>query len=89
MALAPQPSAKVDQTIQTAFSVAAMAVMALQMIPGLSPKISGVIATVVQDMQRAYAAYKANPSADLLDDIKLIVDQGFDDVNAVLHPPSP
>jgi hypothetical protein len=87
-ATAPQPSTTVDRTIETVFSVASMAVMALQMIPNMPPQIAGIVTLVVQDMEKAYEAYKANPSADLIANIKLVVDQGFDDVASVLHPPA-
>jgi hypothetical protein len=87
-AVAPQPSSNVDHTIETVFSVMGMASMALQMIPNMPPQISGIVRLVLQDMQAAYEAYKANPSADLIANIKLVVDQGFDDVASVLHPPA-
>jgi len=80
------PSASVDSTIQTIFHVGSMAAVALQMIPGLPPGVQPIITTVIADMEKAYQAYKSNPTADLLEKIKDVMDQAFDDIAVAIHP---
>lgn len=83
---APQPSAQVDQTVTVALQVLGMAVMSLELIPGVPPQIKLIVAEVSRALQQAYMTYKANPSADVIAQVKVALDQALDEASAVLHP---
>jgi hypothetical protein len=77
------------QIVDAVFSIANIAVMALQMIPGVPPLIVAAVKTGLTDAEALYTQYQANPSADLIDQIQTVVTDVLEDVKNALHPPTP
>ena len=61
---APQPSTSaLDQVIATILSTVSMAVSALHLVPGMPVQVLAIVQTAIGDLQAAYTAYRANPTA--------------------------
>ena len=83
---APQPTPNQNQIIETLFSVMNMAVMAMNFVPGIPGAAVTIAHDALSDMEAAYAAYTANPTADLYDEIVATVEAAMAGIKAILHP---
>lgn len=82
----PQPNANQNQIIETIFNVVNMALVAMTFVPGIPAAALTVAHTAVTDIEAAYAAYTANPTADLYDEIVAAVEAALTGMRVTLHP---
>ena len=82
----PQPSPSQNQIIDTIFSVLSTAIFAMNFVPGVPGAAVAIARNALTDIEAAYAAYTANPTADLYDEIVAAVEAAMADLKAILHP---
>lgn len=82
----PQPNPNQNEIIETIFNVVNMAMVALSFVPGIPPVALTVAHTAISDIEAAYAAYTANPTADLYDEIVKAVEAALTGMRSALHP---